>query len=175
MKWILYVLGGIVLVLLLIFLAGAALPKEHVAGVRARYRQPPERVFAEITSVGAHPTWRTGVERVEILSQRGAPLRWREVGEFGPIVMRMDESRSPTRVVTRIDDPDQPFGGRWIFELAAADGGTLLTITEHGEVNNPLFRFMSRYVFGHYRTLEQYARDLGKRLGETVLTERIPH
>jgi hypothetical protein len=51
---------------------------------------------------------------------------------------------------------------------------TLLRITEEGEVYNPLFRFMSRYVFGHYRTLEQYARDLGRHFGEDVTPVRAP-
>lgn len=67
----------------------------------------------------------------------------------------------------------QGFGGRWTYEIAPAPTGSVLTITEHGEVYGALYRFMSRFVFGHYRTLETYARDLGGRFGEAVVTERI--
>jgi len=41
-------------------------------------------------------------------------------------------------------------------ERGAADRGTVLGITEHGEIYNPLFRFMARYVFGHEATLTAY-------------------
>jgi hypothetical protein len=56
--------------------------------------------------------------------------------------------------VWRIADPDQPFGGTWAFELASEGAGTRVTITENGEVYNPIFRFMSRFVFSETSTLE---------------------
>ncbi|MBI4410578.1 MAG: hypothetical protein HY561_12770, partial [Gemmatimonadetes bacterium] len=84
-----------------------------------------------------------------------------------------EESQPPKRRVVRIADVSQGFGGRWIYELAASRTGTTLTITEEGEVYNPIFRFMSRFIFGQYRTLEQYARDLGKSFGEDVSPARV--
>ncbi len=49
---------------------------------------------------------------------------------------------------------------------AAGDNtGTRLTITENGEVYNPIFRFMSRFVFGHTATMDQFLSDLKKRVG----------
>jgi hypothetical protein len=47
-----------------------------------------------------------------------------------------------------------------------------VTLTERGWIANPLFRFLSRFVFGYYRTQEGYLRALGKRLGETVTPAR---
>ena len=41
-------------------------------------------------------------------------------------------------------------------------------ITEDGEVYNPVFRFMSRFIIGHAATLDQYLTALGKRLGVDV-------
>ena len=38
--------------------------------------------------------------------------------------------------------------------------GTRLTITERGEVYNPVFRFMSRFVFGHTASLDRFAESL---------------
>jgi hypothetical protein len=38
--------------------------------------------------------------------------------------------------------------------------GTELTITENGEVYNPLFRFVSRFIMGHAATIEKYQRDV---------------
>jgi hypothetical protein len=67
-------------------------------------------------------------------------------------------------VVSRIADRSLPFGGRWTFELSPAPGGTLLRITEDGEVYNPIFRFVSRFVFGHDRTINGYLEDLERHL-----------
>ena len=46
----------------------------------------------------------------------------------------------------------------------ALGAGTVVTITENGEVYNPLFRFMAHYVFGHEGTIETYLRQLSERL-----------
>ena len=80
------------------------------------------------------------------------------------------ERDPPRRLKTRIP-PGGPFGGTWTFDLADR---TVLTITEHGEVYNVLFRFLSRFVFGHYATQEQFLRGVGTRLHETAIPERLP-
>jgi hypothetical protein len=40
-----------------------------------------------------------------------------------------------------------------------------LTITEHGEVYNPLFRFVSRFIMGQTATLDAYLKALNANLG----------
>ena len=62
-------------------------------------------------------------------------------------------------MVTRIADPHLPFGGTWTYEIAPTETGSTLTITEKGEVYNPVFRFVSRYLQGYTATHRQlYAR-----------------
>jgi hypothetical protein len=80
----------------------------------------------------------------------------------------MVEQAVPDRLlVGRIADANLPFGGSWTYELAPDAGGrTTLTITEDGEVYNPIFRFMSRFVMGHDATIKQYLSDVGKRFPE---------
>jgi len=56
--------------------------------------------------------------------------------------------------------------GSWEYVFAPAAGGTVLTITEKGEVSNPLFRFMSRYIFGQTATIDTYLKSLAKHFGE---------
>lgn len=41
----------------------------------------------------------------------------------------------------------------------------LLTITENGAVYKPIYRFMSRYVFGHHQGIERFHADLRERIG----------
>ena len=51
------------------------------------------------------------------------------------------------------------------------DAGTRLTITENGEVYNPIFRFVSRFFLGYTSTMESVLRALGTKHGETVAPE----
>ena len=172
MKWVLIAVAVIAGLTLVVFVIGALLPVAHVATVEVVYGAPAERVFATIAGVQGGIGWRTGLEQVEVLSEPGEPLRWREKTSFGTLTFQREEYTPPARLIARIDDVSQGFGGRWIYELVPRGDRTVLRITEEGEVYNPMFRFMSRYVFGHYRTLEQYARDLGRHLGEDVAPVR---
>ena len=70
--------------------------------------------------------------------------------------------------MTRIVDRDLGYFGAWTYELAPVDGGTRVQITESGEVPNVLFRFLSRFVFGHTGTMDTYLRALGQKFGEKV-------
>jgi len=72
------------------------------------------------------------------------------------ITFEVIESIAEQKLVTRIADKNLPFGGTWTYEIAPDNRGTTLTITEHGEVYNPVFRFISRSVIGHTAQIDQY-------------------
>jgi len=159
MKWLTY--GGLAVVILpaIVVLIGAALPKEHVASRRMVLKASPSEVF---TLIAGPSDWR-GV-KYELLVNN--PLKWRETDSSGAITFERVETVAPTRVVNRIADPKLPFGGSWTYEIAPGGSGTELTITENGEIYNPLFRFVSRFIMGHTATIEKYQRDLAARLKE---------
>jgi hypothetical protein len=148
-------------------LVGYTLPARHRATRTLVVPAPASQVFALISDVGALPSWRPSVARVEVLpeSAGGRGRRFREVGRNGTILYAIDESIPDRRLVTRIADPSLPFGGSWTFELEPSGDATLLRITEDGEVRNPIFRFVSRFVMGHHATIDAYLRDVGDRLG----------
>ncbi len=154
MKWLIY--GGLAVVIIpaIVVLIGAALPKEHVAMRTIQLRAPASDVFALI----AGPSdWR-GL-KYELLTE--SPLKWRETDSSGDaITYERVETTAPRRIVNRIADPTLPFGGSWTYEIAPSESGSQLTITENGEVNNPLFRFVSRFIMGHTATIEKYQRDV---------------
>jgi hypothetical protein len=171
MKWVLIIVGALALIVVLVIAVGYSLPKAHTASVRAHYRQTPDSLYRAIVDVQNGPTWRTGLDSVRVIEQQ--PLKWQESADWGQLTMIMDENTAPTRVVSRIADTSQGFGGTWTYQITPAANGSVVSITEQGEVFNPVFRFMSKFVFGHYRSLETYARDLGRRFNETVEPERV--
>jgi uncharacterized protein YndB with AHSA1/START domain len=143
--------------------------KEHVAARRVTLAVGPAEVWAALTDVAAYPSWRPRVRGVEVLGTE--PLRWRETGRDGEITFELAEADEPRRLVTRITDESLPFGGTWTYVLTPAGQGTTVTVTEHGEVRNPLFRFVSRYVMGHTATIDGYLTALGGRFGQAVTPE----
>jgi len=152
MKWLIY--GGLAVVIIpaIVVLIGAALPKEHVVSRKILLHAPPADVFALI----AGPSdWR-GLKYVQLTE---VPLQWREED----VTYERVETTPPTRIVNRIADPKLPFGGRWTYEILPSGSGSELTITEHGEVYNPFFRFVSRFIIGHTATIEKYQRDVAAR------------
>lgn len=171
MKILAYIIASIGLIVLVILGAGMALPEQHTAAVRAHYQAAPAQIFETITSVEQGPQWRSGLDSVRVVAS--SPLTWREAAEWGTLTLVMAEAVPPARVVTRIADESEGFGGTWTYEIAPDGTGSVVVITERGAVYNPLFRFMSKFVFGHYSGLETYARDLGRKLNQSVEPERL--
>jgi uncharacterized protein YndB with AHSA1/START domain len=163
------ILGALVVALASVWMVGSRLPQNHVATRSARYRQPPETVFRTITDFGNAPTWRTDLTRVEMLHPAAGLPRFREHGSDDAMTMEVVEMRAPRHLVVRIADSDLPFGGRWVYNVEPASDGTRLTITEEGEVYNPIFRFVARFLIGHHATIEEYLRALGDKFGEEAV------
>jgi uncharacterized protein YndB with AHSA1/START domain len=168
MKWILIAVGAIVALVLVAVAIGALLPKSHVAQRSAVFAQPPERIWAVITDFAGQASWRRDITSVEPAGERNGKPVWREVSTRGETVpYETTELDPPRRLVRTIADPSLPYGGRWVYDLAATPGGTRLTITEEGEVYNPIFRLVSRFM-DMRATMDRYLVALGEHLGEKV-------
>jgi len=163
MRYVLIAIGVLAALLLCVVLVGWALPKHHHVRVERVYVATPSALFALISDVKAYPSWRSDLTNVEVLSAEG--VRWRETTKSGgPISYVMEESVPDRKLVARIADTNLPFGGAWTYELTpVGTNGTGLAITEDGDVYNPIFRFVSRFVMGHTATIERYLDDVEKR------------
>lgn len=131
MKWLLIIGGTLVAAVAIMAIIGAMLPQAHVATRSARFAKAPAELFTALEKLSA---------------EQDVPV---------DVIERIE----PTRLVTKIK-PGQPFGGTWTCELAPDGAGSTLTITERGEVYNPIFRFLSRYAFGHTATIDGFLKKL---------------
>jgi uncharacterized protein YndB with AHSA1/START domain len=176
MKWVLVVVGVVVLLVAVVILIGLALPQSHTATVARRYEAPPETVWQTITDVERFATWRADLKSAERLPDHDGHVRWKEKTKYDEMTLEVLELVPPRRMVARIADEGLPFGGSWTYELQPAENGTQLTITENGEVYNPFFRFVSRFVMGHTGTLEKYHASLGRKFasGSAAQVSRTP-
>ena len=164
MKTVLVVLAILVLLAIVVVAIGAMLPVNHVASRSATLPASPEEVWRLITDSNGFPAWRSDVKAVERLPDRNGKPVWVEDTTSGRITLAVDRAEPPRLLVLRIADPDLPFGGTWTYELRPnVNGGTDVTITEDGEIYNPVFRTLARFVFGYTATMDQVLGDLEKR------------
>lgn len=174
MKWAFIIVGGLAGVVVLVAIIGAMLPRDHVATMSATIAAPPGQVFAALSDVAAYPSWRGDVQKVDVLS--ATPLSWREHGKQGAMTYATEAFDPPRQMIARIQDKGMPFGGAWEYQVVAANGDptkSVVTITERGWVSNPIFRFVSKFVMGHYGTLDTYLKALGKKFGTEVFPARV--
>jgi hypothetical protein len=158
-----------VVLIAVVALIGALLPRNHHATRQARYRQKPEAIYFTL----AGPVdWRTDIKASGNLPDRdGRKLWWEEDSHGHKVTYELIEDKLPSRRVTRIAEKNLPFGGTWTIEISPTNDGSVVRITEDGEIYNVIFRFAARFFFGYTSSIEGYLRDLGHRFGELTTIE----
>jgi len=143
MKWIVVAVVFVAVLAVVVAVIGACLPRDHVASRTLTTRRPAEELWALVSN----------------------PAFARDAtGQDVPV--ETIESTPPRKLVTRIADPNQPFGGTWTFVITPAPAGATLTITEAGWVSNVIFRFVSRFIIGHHATMDRYLTNVAKTLNQ---------
>lgn len=163
-RWGIRALGLVVILVLAVYLVGTQLPEEHTATLERIVPASAHDTWRVMTEIEAFPEWRTGVDRVERLEDRNGLPVWRETGGSGTIELHTVFLEPPERMIVRVEDPEGAFGGRWTYELAQTAGGTLVRITEDGEIYSPMFRVFSRFVFGYESSMQSYLDALEARM-----------
>ncbi len=165
MKWVILIVGSLVFAAVVMAAVGAMLPVKHQASRKARFRKPAEAIYAVIAG---SPDWRPDVKASGALPGANGRKRWWEQDSHGKkITFELVEDSRPVRRVTRIADEKLPYGGTWTIEVApVAPDESEVRVTEDGEVYNVIFRFMSRFIFGYYGSVDAYLKNLGAKLGE---------
>lgn len=175
MFWIIIGVGGIVgfvaLMTTAFWILGGRLPEAHEASASRRFHTPPDALFAFVTDPDQLTDWRPDLRAVEPLPSVNGRPAWTEIGKYGRVQLVVEESLPPTtvaegRYVTRIVESTAPFGGRWTWIFAPdGDGGTRLTITEHGLIKSRAVRAMAHHMMGVDATVNAVLAALHRRLG----------
>jgi uncharacterized protein YndB with AHSA1/START domain len=168
--WFLLVMGVLVGLLVLIVVTGILLPRRHVVSRSLTIQAPPAKIWEIISDFRNVPTWHPQVIRAERLPDHHGREVWRETYK-GDFVMKLatTELLPPRRLVRSIADEKGPFTGCWEFEIIPADEGSRITITERGEVSNPLIRLMFRLFMNPAMYLEKYLKALAAKFGAAAV------
>lgn len=168
--WVLGSIGGLVVVL---FLWGLMIPREHAASSAIDLRAAPESVWAVVRDLGAAPAWWPDVTKSERRADTTGREIWDQVASGWSMALIVTEDEPPRRFVTTIEaTPDAAFGGSWLYEIVPQQAGTRVRVTEHGWVSNPLFRVVMQFA-GTHGTLDAFLTALGHRFGQEVTPEHV--
>lgn len=158
MKWILIIIGIIICLILIIYLIGLLLPVKHTAIISEVIPANTKQVWDKLTQIEKFPSWRKSLNKVEIINNS----EWIEISKRNRIPMKITGQTLDNKLVYAINSKDLAFGGEWIYMLQPKGDSTVLMITENGEVYNPIFRFISKFIIGHSATMRNYMSDLRK-------------
>jgi hypothetical protein len=168
LRWVIIVVGALVAIVIAVLAVGATLPRKHVAALSIRLHQPPEVIWMTIHDHSSDMSWRPDLKALKQLPNRDSHAVWLETYKNGNSLELEDTVvDGPKRLVREVHDTGNIFSGRWEIEIwPYGESGSTVHVTEYGEVPNPLFRFMSRFVFGHTKSIEDYLRALSAKFGE---------
>ncbi len=167
--WFLMIAGVIGGLIALVVVIGLLLPQNHSASRSARFNQKPDAVWAAITDHANEPSWRRDITTKARLGDRNGHAVWCETNKRGePMSFETLVLEPPRKMVSRIADDNLPFGGTWTYEIKPIDSGCTLTITEDGEIYNPIFRFVARFIIGYRGTMNAYLTALSRKFGQDV-------
>jgi hypothetical protein len=156
MRWLILIVLSLLTLFGVMYLIGSFLPVGHVSTVKRKLPVTPMQLWNLLVDYQNYKSWRSDLKSVTPINHK----RWKEESKHGDIIYEHEVVEEHKVLVSRIASEDLPFGGYWTFQLNETADGTELLITENGQVYNPFFRFMSKFLFGHDSTLQQYMDDL---------------
>lgn len=168
MRWVIIIVAVLAAIIIAIFAAGAVLPRKHVAWVMTTVQQPSPVIWQLISEHVNDPKWRPQLAAIERQPDRNGHPVWIETYK-NDMKLELEDIASdpPRKLVREVRDTGNMFSGRWEIEITSVDSSrSSVKITEYGEVPNPFFRFMSRFVFGHTKSMTDYLIDLHLKFGE---------
>lgn len=166
---VLSILGLLAVFVLVLFVGGSQLPRDHVASIEFLVRTGRAETWRALTDYTAMPTWWPAVKaiRTETLPD-GTVLTWNLDKRGREMAFRTGATREAELLERIIVGETLPFGGTWTYELAdAPDGGTRVTVTERGFVNPPFFRAVMKWFIGETATMRDFEKHFSAFCGLT--------
>ena len=174
LKWVVALIGSLIALVALPMAIGMFLPRQHVASSSVTLRQPPDSLWIVMFDLAHYPAWWPDVRSMERRQDDVGGEIWVQTDTRGKeLPLEMVSSDPPARLVIQIADERLPFGGSWTYLIEPAASGSKVTVTEEGEIFNPVFRLVARVFLGYHGTVDRYLQALGSRFGEDVEPEHL--
>jgi uncharacterized protein YndB with AHSA1/START domain len=155
-----------VLACIVTYVAGTQMPREHHSQLTATFPVPRDKVWNVLIDYEGMPKWWPAVKsvRTERLTD-GTLITWNKDAHGNEVPFKTTAMNPDVKLERTIAGTNQPFGGKWTFELADdGDSGTKLTLTEDGWIQSPFYRAIAKWFVGLDATQKDFIANLTKRL-----------
>ena len=174
LKWVLLLVGLLAALILLPMIGGMFLPRGHTVTSSVVLAQPIDSVWSVVSDLTSYPSWWRDVKSMERVEDGVGEVSWLQRDAQGQeLPIEIVASDPPIQLVTRIANDKLPFGGTWTYSLESVSSGCRVTLTEDGEIFNPVFRVVARYIVGYHGTIDRYLIALGARFDETAVPMHV--
>ncbi len=166
---VLFVMGTVVSVFVAMLVGGLMLPRTHSVARVLRLRAAPDTVWSLIADPAGYPAWRDTMSSVDV--DGTAPLRWREYGDDGALAFEAVTVLAPHEFIARVLDDDVARQSERRFALSPDGDGTRVHYVEQSSVNNPIARFVFRYIVRRTGAMDRTLVALATALNERAVPE----
>jgi len=139
MYWILFVMGAMAAAVIALLVGGLATPRAYTVTRTAMLRATSEQIGRALRSI--------------IVDNPQLELRDTEPEALSAGMMS-------ARLTARLIADDQSDAGEWTWTLAPEGDATRVTLTERGDIANPIARFVRAHVSGYHRAIERQLQEL---------------
>ena len=123
-------------------------------------------VISDFSSYDKLGSYLKAAERLSYLSGRE---RWEETDYKGNIVIWETVEIFPLhRFIRRIVDEKASYSITWAVEIREVGEVTLLSVSEEGQIDNRIMRFIAKYLSNNAVNIERYISSVGIKLGVKV-------
>src|ERR1041385_1263241 len=156
MKIVLIFFVVLIALMVIMMLLGRMLPVKHTASQSKLFISSCNEVWNVVTDVTHWKSWLSDLKDLSITND--------STFVADGVEYAISNSVPGVSFTTTIITKDLPYGGMWHYVFEKEGEGCRLTVTEIGEVYNPMFRFMSKYIFGHDGSLRKFMEVLSKHI-----------
>jgi len=150
------------------YVYGSSQPEEHEVLAYVDVPVSVDEAYALLSDLEARPSWRPRVDRIGRIHDDGEGRQvWRELDHGGDrFDLKVMALTPPHEVVFATASPEQiGYDAVWTWHLRATDTGSLVTLTEVGEIDNPLWRGIFYLRSGPEETVLSELQLLSTRFG----------
>ena len=163
----------VVLVVVMPWTVGMLMEREHTGTGSAVIAAPIDEVWHSVSGFDDLGAWAPDIANLTRVADVNGLPSYETRAEDNVVTFTFVEVSAPERLRVSLSSSDQAYGGEWIYELVAVEGGTRVTITEYGWTEPPFFRFVLR-IFGYDRTIQRFLDALAKRHAVTGTGSTAP-
>jgi len=140
-------------------------PEQYEVSSMAYYNCDLKKLWGLVTGFANQASWRTGIIRVEKISDISGRNIWKEFNSNGQ-VMKIETSEyfPMRRLVRRLINENQDGEIIWIYDFAEVGEVSTLTVSEQGKLVNPIFKLISKFNSSKSKVLNMYFQDIANEL-----------